>query len=187
MTVKEQKIDNCAGKRRRMITIIITVIAAIISGICFALMLARKANMHVVFYLMLGLSVLLVTYMAIWTLSANEKHARLAKILRRCYLICLAIGLTFFITMQGLIISGAQTENTKADCLIVLGAGLRKGAPSLILRRRLNAAINYLQERGDIPVIVTGGLGRGETVTEAEAMFQYLRCFYPQSIAANSS
>ena len=58
--------------------------------------------------------------------------------------------------------------------MIVLGAGLRNGAPSLILRRRLNAAIDYLQERGDIPVIVSGGLGRGENITEAEAMFRYL-------------
>jgi len=158
-----------------MITIIAAALAAVLSGIFFALTLARVPNMHVVFYLALGFSALLVIYLVLWTLSASEKYARLAKLLRRCYLVCLSVGVAFFIILQALIISGSRTDDVEADCLIVLGAGLRNGAPSLILRRRLNAAVDYLQERGDIPVIVTGGLGRGQTVTEAEAMFRYLR------------
>jgi len=158
-----------------MITIIVAVLAAILSGIFLVLALARVPNMHVVFYLSLGSSALLVIYLMLWTLSANEKRTRLAKLLRRCYMICLCIGLSFFLILQALILSGSRTDDVEADCLIILGAGLRNGAPSLILRRRLNAAVDYLQERSDIPVIVTGGLGRGQTVTEAEAMFRYLR------------
>jgi len=168
--------DKKTTGRRRMIAIILCVPAAILSGIFLVLTLMKVPYMHVVFYLTLGFSALLVIYMVLWTLCLSEKYARLATILRRCYLVCFAVGLAFFLTLQGLIISGSHTDVSEADCLIVLGAGLRNGAPSLILRRRLNAAVNYLGERGDdIPVIVTGGLGRGETVTEAEAMFRYLR------------
>ena len=160
--------------RRRIITIIASVSLAVLSGIFFALMQARIPNMHIIFYLILGLSALVVIHLILWTLSANEKYARLVKILKRCYLICISVGLTFFITLQGLIISGSHTDNEEGDCLIVLGAGLRNGAPSLILRRRLNAALTYLQEHDGTPVIVTGGLGRGEATTEAEAMSRYL-------------
>ena len=162
-----------AGRRRR-VTFIVAALAAVLSGIFYFLMKSRAPNMQVVFYLVLGASALLVMYLALWTLGANEKRVRLARVLRRCYLVFMAVGLAFFLTMQGLILSGAHTEDAEVDCLVVLGAGLRNGAPSLILRRRLNAALNYLHEHGGVPVIVSGGLGRGEAITEAEAMFRYL-------------
>lgn len=172
--MEEKSGNDKTAIRRRRITIATAALSAVISGIFFIQMQKRVPNMHIVFYMVLGLSALIVLYLVLWTLSANEKRARLAKALRRCYLICVAIGFLFFLTMQALIISGAHTDDVEADCVIVLGAGLRGEAPSLILRQRLNAAADYLLERGDIPVIVAGGLGRGETITEAEAMFRYL-------------
>jgi len=172
--MKKQHTGNRALRNRKTVTIIVAVLAAAISGIYFTLMLRRVANMHIIFYMVLGVSVLLVTYLILWTLSANEKRARLAGILKRCYLICLVVGIAGFLTFQGLIISGAHTDETEADCLIILGAGLRNNSPSLMLRSRLNAAVEYLKTREDIPVIVSGGLGRGETITEAEAMSRYL-------------
>jgi len=138
------------------------------------LMQSRAPYMHIIFYLVLGLSIIVVAYMVLWTLGANEKYSRPAAIMRRCYFICLAVGLAGFLTFQGLIISGATTEEADVDAVIVLGAGLRNGTPSLVLRTRLNAAVEYLKTQGDIPVIVAGGLGQGETITEAEAMFRYL-------------
>jgi len=130
--------------------------------------------MHIIFYLVLGLSITMLIFLLLWTLGASVRFSRLAVVLKRCYILCLAIGLAGFLIFQGLIISAAQTEEADVDALIVLGAGLRNGAPSLVLRTRLNAAIAYLERQGDIPVIVSGGLGQGETVTEAEAMFRYL-------------
>ena len=170
-----KKENNKKAGRRRTVTIIVAALAVIISGISFVMMLLRVPNMHIVFYLVLGLSTLLVMYLALWTLGAYERYARLAKALRRCYFICLAVGLAGFITMQFLIISGAQTDDAEVDCLIVLGAGLRNDVPSMVLRTRLNKAAGYLATREDIPVIVSGGLGSGETITEAEAMSLYLR------------
>ena len=173
--MKKYKIDEKTKKRRFIITVIVTALAMIVSGSYFSLMLSRVPNMHIVFYLVLGVSVLVVAYLTIWTLCASERHAHLAKILKRSYLICLSVGIAGFLTLQGLIVSGARSEDAKADCVIVLGAGLRNGVPSLVLISRLNAAIRYVETQGDIPIIVSGGLGRGETITEAEAMFRYLR------------
>ena len=122
----------------------------------------------------LGLSILLVTYLILWTLEANTKYARPAKFLKICYFICLLTGFTIYLILQGLIISGAHTDDAEADVLIVLGAGVYNGVPSLILVSRLDAAYEYMQQKDDIPVIVTGGLGRGEIETDAEVMSRYL-------------
>ena len=171
-----KNIDNGNKKaaRRRKITIIAAVVAVILSTITFIMMLLRFPNMHIVFYLVLGLSLLIIIYLVLWTLSASEKHIKLAKALKRCYMICMTVGLSFFLVMQVLIISGAHTEDAKADCIVILGAGLHGDVPSLVLRRRLNTAVQYLKEHGDIPIIVSGGQGPGETITEAEAMRRYL-------------
>jgi len=170
----KQDVDKQNAHRRWAITIIAAIVSAIVTGISFVLFLLRVPNMHIASFLVLGCSVLLVTYLIIRALSISKKHAKLARLLKRCYLICLAIGLACFLTLQGLIISGARSDDEQADCIIILGAGLRNGVPSRILRYRLDAAINYLSEYGDMPVIVAGGYGSGQTISEAEAMYRYL-------------
>ena len=161
-------------KRKRTTLIIITTLSVILSGISGYLLLKGFPYMHIIAYIVFGCSFLVVTYLGIGLLGAYNKHVKLARFLKRCYLICFAIGLVCFIILQGLIISGARTDAEQVDCIIILGAGLRNSAPSLILRQRLDAAIGYLNEHGDIPVIVTGGLGQGESITEAEAKLRYL-------------
>ena len=166
--------NNNKAKERWSITVKAAIITAMASLISFLLMLFRVSHMHVIFFLVAGVSFLLVTFLVLRTLSAYEKYARTAKILLRCYVICLAIGLTCFIVLQGLIISGTRTDDADVDVVIILGAGLRNSVPGLMLASRLDEAVIYLETRDDIPVIVTGGLGRGESITEAEAMSRYL-------------
>jgi uncharacterized SAM-binding protein YcdF (DUF218 family) len=62
----------------------------------------------------------------------------------------------------------------EADWLIVLGAGLDKGKLSMTLQLRMDAALDYLRERRDCRVIVTGGRDFRETRTEAEVMAEWL-------------
>jgi len=174
LLIKKEKPCNQAVARRLTVTIIITALAVIVSGISIYLRLERVNNMHIIIILVLGISAILVAFLILWTLGAHEKYVKLARVLRRCCLTGLAVGVSVFIVLQGLIISSAHTEEAEVDALIVLGAGLRNDAPSMILRTRLNAAIRYLESRGDTPIIVSGGLGEGATITEAEAMYQYL-------------
>ena len=61
-----------------------------------------------------------------------------------------------------------------ADAVIVLGAGVNGTEPSLSLRTRLDAALDYLERWPEIPVILTGGQGYGEEITEAACMYAYL-------------
>ena len=162
-------------KKRRKITIVFAIIALLICGSFFVLERLRVSHMRVFLLLAFILSVLVVTYMVLWTLAADEKYTRLVKILMIIYFVCLIIGILCFLILLGLIISGARTDkDRKVDAVIVLGAGLINDKPSLILAARLDAALAYLQTQEDIPVIVTGGLGQGRSVTESEAMARYL-------------
>lgn len=67
-----------------------------------------------------------------------------------------------------------RRKNIKADILIVLGAQVRGTMITDSLKRRLDRAADYLRLNPDIKVIVSGGQGPGENITEADAMADYL-------------
>ena len=173
-TLVNTSVNNRKAKFRLILTITVAVSAATISLFCFSLMRMGYPGMHIGFYFVLLLSILVITYLVLWTLSAFEKRIRLARILRRCYLICISVCIIGFMVMQIFIVSGARTEEQDVDCMVILGAGIIGERPSLVLTSRLNAAVDYLKTRENIPVIVSGGQGPGETITEAEAMYRYL-------------
>ena len=162
-------------KKRRNTTIVVAIIAVLICGAFFVLERLRISHMHVFLLLAFILSVLVLTYMVLWTLAADEKYSRLIRILRRSYFAFVIVGFLCFLILLGLVLSGARTdEDRQVDAVIVLGAGLINDKPSLILAARLDATLAYLQTQEDIPVIVTGGLGQGRSITEGEAMARYL-------------
>lgn len=61
-----------------------------------------------------------------------------------------------------------------SDYLIILGARVRGETPSLDLQYRLDVAYDYLEKSPSTKAILTGGQGKGEDITEAEAMRRYL-------------
>lgn len=65
------------------------------------------------------------------------------------------------------------TEGETAT-VVVLGCLVRDNGPSLMLRYRMEAALEYLLDNPDSPVVVSGGQGEKEPVSEAQAMEEYL-------------
>lgn len=101
-----------------------------------------------------------------------SKRLRLLKYAAR---VLLLVFLLSFILIQGLIIHSAiKTDRVDADYLVILGAAVIGERPSLELKNRLDKGIEYLTRNPNIRVIVSGGQGLGETITEAEAMKIYL-------------
>lgn len=97
------------------------------------------------------------------------------KIVLRLITILISIVLISFIIIEGLIIiEGRNISTKKVDYVIVLGARLYGDIPSPSLQERLNAAREYLIENNDIKVVVSGGQGIDEDVSEAQAMKKYL-------------
>lgn len=86
-------------------------------------------------------------------------------------------GLIVFVIVQLLIIGNGLGGASKvpSDYLIVLGARVRGETPSLELQNRLNKAYDYLVAFPENLVVLSGGQGPGEAITEAEAMRRYLR------------
>ncbi len=81
----------------------------------------------------------------------------------------------FFCTMEGLIISGmVETAGPGAQYAVVLGAQVRGRRITKSLKKRLEAARDYLQENPEAIAVCCGGQGTGEDVPEAEAMRDWL-------------
>ena len=85
-------------------------------------------------------------------------------------LLCAEVFLVGFIAVSG------QTDNVNydEDVVIVLGAGVRGDRVTVPLKMRLDVAVKYHEKNPDALIIVTGGKGFQETVTEASAMEKYL-------------
>lgn len=89
--------------------------------------------------------------------------------------ILLTVGLAGFLLLEGCIISGMTGSGQESvEYLIVLGAQVKGTRVSKALGQRLSRAEEYLQEHENTIVIVSGGQGPGEDVTEAEAMKKWL-------------
>jgi uncharacterized SAM-binding protein YcdF (DUF218 family)/surface antigen len=85
------------------------------------------------------------------------------------------LGLISFIFIEALILSSSiKRETNKPDYIVVLGAGLWGDRPSLTLQQRLYKSLDLIKLHPDVKVIVSGGQGPGETITEAEAMRRFL-------------
>ena len=108
-------------------------------------------------------------------LSDRERVRSFPKWLRTTALLLFLIGFTLFGTVEGLILSKYNAApQPGADYLIVIGAQWKPEGPSEVLRRRLDKAAKYLKENPDTIVIVSGGQGSDEPISEAAGMRQYL-------------
>lgn len=103
--------------------------------------------------------------------SFMKKHKAVLAV-KRILLFVLAAALLFscFLFVYG----NVDTVRYDEDALIVLGAGLHGDTVSLPLKYRLDAAAEYAKKNPDALIVVSGGQGFQETVTEAAAMEKYL-------------
>jgi len=73
-----------------------------------------------------------------------------------------------------IVLQGQRDEARQSGAAIVLGAAQWNGDPSPVLRARLDHALD-LYRRGLVSrIILTGGVGRGDKLSEAAAGKQYL-------------
>jgi len=87
----------------------------------------------------------------------------------------LALLLSWYLTLLGLVWWQGQSARTEAaDVIIVLGAKLWNGEPSPVLVQRLQLAAELYRQGLAGKVIVSGGLDRGQKLSEALAMARWL-------------
>lgn len=120
-------------------------------------------------YLLLGIAAL---WYAGLLLCRWAKQSRAGRICKRIFFTGLAVALSCLISIEILILRYGEADNSAlpVDAVIVLGAGVNGETPSAALGSRIRAAAAYLEQHPDVPVVLSGGQGPGEDISEAEAM-----------------
>ena len=115
------------------------------------------------FWLVTGILMILC-----WCLASSFEVQEMVWDILTCFML-------LFIVTEGIIVTGMFPRTRKeVSCLIVLGAQVKGRSITDSLKRRLDKAQEYLERHPDTRVIVSGGKGKGEEVSEAEAMAGYL-------------
>lgn len=93
-------------------------------------------------------------------------------------------GVAIWLAVVGLVLLvGARPELNESDAIVVMGAAQYNGRPSPVLKSRVDHAI-HLFGRGLAPrILFTGGVGTGDTVSEAQVARRYaLESGVPDSV-----
>lgn len=89
--------------------------------------------------------------------------------------ICAAVAILFLVVQILILCAMVVLPKSKLKYIIILGAQIRGRKLTGSLKRRLDRGLRYLQENPETLCIVSGGRGKGEDISEAEAMADYLR------------
>lgn len=147
-------------------------IAALLCAVLGASFVFGFTPMRFSGYLLLAAAVGLLCLGVLWRLG---KRYRWAKVCKAILLVCISAGLLFFAVLETRVISYAGTDSdTPVSAVVVLGAGVNGSVPSLSLQVRLEAALDYIADKPDIPIVVTGSQGPGEDISEARCMADWL-------------
>ncbi len=84
------------------------------------------------------------------------------------------IASSFILIQIGIWTNALSKDTYEPEYIIILGAGLNGDKVSLTLSERLDKGIELATKHTNSKVIVSGGQGFGETITEAEAMKRYM-------------
>lgn len=158
---------------KKFITAILSVLLFMFSA---PLLWAGIFNLGNFFGISVSLLLLLVTVKlkdikAFWK---KHKSHRAFKISFYALSTILILCVSVFAALLSIIILGGFSSDEKDMTLVVLGCQVKGERPSLMLEERLEAAYGYLSENPNSVVIVSGGKGTDEEISEAECMFNYL-------------
>ena len=93
----------------------------------------------------------------------------------RILLALVLAGVLTFGALFGAVMSGAHDRiQGNPAIMIILGCQVKPWGPSILLQDRLNEALDYLEDHPDMVVVVSGGQGKDEPTSEAQAMRDYL-------------
>ena len=96
---------------------------------------------------------------------------------KTAFTVVMILGLGYLAVLEGLVISKMNAKpDGGCDYMIVLGAHVKGDVVSKSLAQRLDTAYEYAcsEDGKECTIIVAGGKGKGESVTEASAMKRYL-------------
>ncbi|MBM6724612.1 ElyC/SanA/YdcF family protein [Pseudoflavonifractor phocaeensis] len=84
-------------------------------------------------------------------------------------------GVVTFGALFGAVLCGSH-DHIRGDpqVMVILGCQVKPWGPSVLLQDRLDKALDYLEDHPDLTIVVSGGQGPDEPVSEAQCMYDYL-------------
>ncbi len=102
--------------------------------------------------------------------SGKRKH-----MLRNILLGLLAACVLLFAALEVYIGVHSRTKiEGEPQVMVIFGCQVRRDGPSILLRDRLDTALAYLEDHPNMKIVVTGGKGDDEHISEAQCMYDYL-------------
>lgn len=153
-----------------MLCTVVGVIMLLYFILCFSY--AGLSSSFTMIWFLLGIGMFVVRYVILYV---SGHHIIVPKPIKVVLLTLIAIVILSFTYAEAKIIYHAnQKAPEQVEYVIVLGARVKGTTITGSLQRRLDTAVSYLKENGNTLVIVSGGKGPGEDITEAQAMYDYL-------------
>lgn len=113
------------------------------------------------------------SFARVWMLKGRldgREKIKLPAALKWIYRVVFTVCLVIFVFTECRIIGAMNARPQKdLDYIVVLGAGLHGTEPSNPFKARIQRAAEYLNENEDTLVVASGGQGRHEAISEAEA------------------
>ena len=111
----------------------------------------------------------------VWgNVSKTKDRSRVPSFPRTISLLFLAAAVIYTVALVTVLVVSQQDQRRPVDAIVVLGAAQYNGRPSPVLRARLDHGLGLYREGLAPRLIVTGGVGRGDTTSEATVGRNYL-------------
>jgi uncharacterized SAM-binding protein YcdF (DUF218 family) len=148
---------------KRYLRLVVTTIGAAIFLYGLFGLAVSNFNLGLVMLLLVGVVLIL------WFNVPNKKWIKAIKTL-------ILIGFVLLFAVIGFIIVKMTSTKTSYDddVVVVLGCAVVGTRPSNTLRNRLEECVDYYNKNPEAVIIVSGGQGPQEDISEAEAMKLYL-------------
>ena len=90
----------------------------------------------------------------------------------------LVLGALCFGALEGVVLAGGRTSvasgENAPEVMVIFGCKVEAWGPSILLQDRLDTALSYLEDHPELTVVVSGGQGPDEPMSEAQCMYDYL-------------
>ena len=156
---------------------VMTITFGILAGLCFGyyIIMVSYAGIHTAFASVWLAAVICFSVLAFLPPIIIRRQIKIPIWFKAGFTILFCVIIILFLAVEGCIISGMTSKpKENLDYVIVLGAQVRGTRITNSLRKRLEKACEYLDENPDAVVVVSGGQGKGEDLSEAQCMKDYL-------------
>lgn len=171
--MKKEENKKSAKIIKKIIWIFFIILEALTAFMFAAQMPRGVTNIGAFFGLFMSLAALMVTIFIVQVRKMLKKlwKRKAGKAVIVTFFSVFGLLVAYAVILSSLMIGAILNEPKAPDAVIVLGCRVqRDGRPSLMLRKRLEAAYEYLSENKEVICVVAGGQGEDEPVSEGEAM-----------------